>query len=284
MLNAFLAVADCGSFSLAAEKLFLTQPAVSKRIASLEGELGTPLFDRVGKRVILTEAGRVLLPRARHIVQELVDSRRLIANLSQEVGGTLQFATSHHIGLHRLPGVLRDFTQQYPQVELDIRFTSSESACAMVAGGDIEMAVVTLPDDEFQNLTIEKLWDDPMSLMVTRDHALAMNSIDAQRLSDYPAIFLKSETFTRRLIEKPLIALGVDIKTGLEINYLETIRMLVSVGLGWSVLPLSMRTKELRIVEVKQIHFQRELGVVTHYARTRSKAAYAFLELLRAAA
>ena len=106
-LNAFIAIAEAGSFSEAAERLHLTQPAVSKRIAGLEQQLDTRLFDRLGREVSLTEAGRALLPRAYQILYVLDDTRRALTNLNGEVSGRLTLATSHHIGLHRLPALKR---------------------------------------------------------------------------------------------------------------------------------------------------------------------------------
>ena len=108
-LQAFTAVAETGSFSRAAELLFLTQPAVSKRIAGLEQEFDRRLFDRVGRRVDLTEAGHALLPHAQRILREVEESRQAIASLGGRIGGRLAIGTSHHMGLHRLPPVLRSF-------------------------------------------------------------------------------------------------------------------------------------------------------------------------------
>ena len=102
-LQAFVVVADTASFSLAAEQLHVTQPAVSKRISTLENQWDTRLFNRLGRKVLLTEAGQMLLPRAKRILSELEDCRRALGNLSGQVSGTLSIATSHHIGLHRLP-------------------------------------------------------------------------------------------------------------------------------------------------------------------------------------
>ncbi|MGB5065240.1 MAG: LysR family transcriptional regulator, partial [Candidatus Competibacter sp.] len=99
-LQAFVTIADSGSFSLAAGRLHLTQPAVSKRLAALEAELDTRLFDRLGRAVRLTEAGGMLLPRALRILAEVDDTGRALRNLSGAVAGPLVLATSHHIGLH----------------------------------------------------------------------------------------------------------------------------------------------------------------------------------------
>ena len=172
-LQAFLAVAETGSFSRAAERLSLTQPAVSKRIATLEFELGTSLFDRIARRVHLTEAGRALLDRAHGLLRELEDIRRSITNLSGEIAGPLALATSHHIGLHRLPSALKRFHRDYPGIHLDLRFMDSEQACMAVARGDLELAIVTLPPSVQSPLTAELLWDDPLDLVVSPDHTLA---------------------------------------------------------------------------------------------------------------
>lgn len=114
-LNAFIAIAETGSFSGAGERLYITQPAISKRIAGLEQQLNVRLFDRLGREVSLTEAGRALLPRAYQILNVLDDTRRALTNLTGEVTGRLTLATSHHIGLHRLPPVLRAFTRATPR-------------------------------------------------------------------------------------------------------------------------------------------------------------------------
>ena len=143
-LNAFIAIAETGSFSGAGERLHLTQPAISKRIAGLEQQLKVRLFDRLGREVSLTEAGRALLPRAYQILNVLDDTRRALTNLTGEVTGRLTLATSHHIGLHRLPPLLREFTRRYPQVALDIQFLDSEVAYEEILHGRAELAVITL--------------------------------------------------------------------------------------------------------------------------------------------
>lgn len=279
-LYAFLAVAESGSFSLAAEQLFLTQPAISKRIAALEDELAVKLFERLGRKVLLTEAGRTLLPKAKHIIEELAESRRLIANLSGDVRGTLQLATSHHIGLHRLPEILRDYSRRFPQVEFDLHFLDSEAGCTAVAAGELEMAVVTLPESPPDQLEIHPVWDDPLKPMVSRDYSKTGSGAFAEIVEHHPAILPEKGTVTRRLIDSGLADQGVTPKVGVETNYLETIRMLVSAGLGWSVLPLSMQGDDLICIDMPGAGFQRQLGIVTHRKRTLSRAARMFCDML----
>ncbi|MGE4401649.1 MAG: LysR family transcriptional regulator [Desulfobulbus sp.] len=278
-LQAFLAVAETGSFSLAAERLYLTQPAVSKRIAALEEEFSIKLFERLSKRVLLTEAGRALLPKARHIVQEMADCRQMVVDLSGQVSGVLQLATSHHIGLHRLPPFLRSYSLHYPKVEFALKFMDSESGCAAVAEGALEIAVVTLPQTPSGKLAMRKVWDDPLQVMVSRGHPLA-GCGKISELMRYPAIVPEKGSETRRLIESALQAAGISLRTSIETNYLETIRMLVTSGLGWSVLPVIMQNADLICVPTPGIPFDRELGIITRKEAMLSRAAQAFCELL----
>jgi DNA-binding transcriptional LysR family regulator len=280
-LKAFRAVAESGSFSAAANSLFLTQPAISKRIAALERELQTSLFDRIGHRIILTETGKALLPKARHILDEIEDSRRLVTNLSTQVSGPLRLATSHHIGLHRLPPVLREYSTRYPQVELDIRFMDSEEACTAVANGTLELAVVTLPEETTPPLVCLPVWNDPLHLAAGPEHPLAeLRSITLKQLAGYPAILPESGTITRQIIEQRFHAENLQLKIGMETNYLETIRMLVSVGLGWSVLPEILFNQELIRLPVKGFSLRRQLGIVHHRNKTLANAARAFIDCL----
>ena len=278
-LTAFISVSEQRSFSKAAEHLFITQPAVSKRISALEKELNTHLFDRIGKKVQLTEAGRALLPCALRILAELEESRRAIANLDEKVSGKLSIATSHHIGLHRLPPILRTFTRQYTDVDLDIRFMDSEEACSCVLRGEVELAIATLPEKTWPKLQSQVIWHDPLDIVISAQHPQASASqITVAQLSKIPAILPSQNTFTRVLLENALGQndLGRDqqnLNIAMETNYLETIKMMVSIGLGWSVLPVSMISNDIRIMNVNGIEFERLLGVVCHQQRTLSNAA-----------
>ena len=281
-LRAFLTVAKTRSFSQAAVQLHLTQPAVSKRVAVLEAELNTRLFDRIGKQVTLTEAGQALLPRAQHILDEMADSRRALTNLSGKISGLLSIGTSHHIGLHRLPQVLRAFHIAYPDVELDLRFMDSEAACTAVARGELELGIVTLPLEPLKNLVMTPIWDDPLGVVVAPHHPLAKSQrVRPETLAQYPAVLPGQGTYTRAILERAFAPLGIQVPLRMSTNYLETLKMLATVGLGWSVLPQAMvHGKELHVLKLQGVNLQRTLGMVRHRARTLSNAAQALVELL----
>lgn len=290
-IRAFIKVSESGSFSRAAEELFLTQPAVSKRIAALEQSLDIHLFDRIGKTVQLTEAGLALLPGCHRIIDEIEDSQRIISNLRDITRGELRLATSHHIGLHRLPPVLQAYTKQYAEVELDLNFMDSEQACKLVLNGDVELAIVTLPITRDERLSRVPVWKDQMHCVAAKNHALAKTQkVMPEDLWDAPAILPPSGSYTRTLIDRAL-GLG-DASTDeppqskssvtlLETHYLETIKAMVEIGLGWSVLPESMLDKKLKALTVAKVRITRDLGVIFHNKRTLSNAANAMLNLLK---
>ena len=281
-LQAFIAVSDRGSFSMAAEALYITQPAVSKRVSTLETGLGITLFDRIGRKINLTDAGKRLLPRAKQILLDIEDARRSISNLSEEVSGTLTVGTSHHIGLHRLPPVLRLFSENFPAVQLDMKFIDSEEAYEGVLHGALELGIVTLPPEPQRSVTTEIIWHDPLCFVVSPDHPLAkQTTVKAIDLSQHTAILPSFKTFTRRIVEEKFKEQGLIIDVAMSTNYLETIHMMVSIVLGWSVLPESLLNEQVRKLKVPNMAFARSLGVVYHSNRTLSNAAKQMLRLLR---
>lgn len=283
-LQAFLAVADNASFSRAADQLHLTQPAVSKRIAVLEGQIDARLFDRIGRHVSLTEAGRLLLPRARQILVMVDDSRRALGNLSGDVGGSLTLATSHHIGLHRLPPLLGHYTRTHPEVRLDLHFLDSEEAYQGVLDGELEIAVVTLALHPDPQLEVVPVWIDRLSFVCARDHPLARKaSLSLAALCEFDAVLPGPLTFTRGLIEARFAAAGLRLPVAVSTNYLETLKMMTTIGLGWSLLPEGLVTDDLHVLQVDHPPVLRPLGYLVHRSRTLSNAARAMLEALDAA-
>lgn len=281
-LQTFIAAAELESFSLAAEQLYLTQPAVSKRVATLESELGAALFDRIARRVSLTEAGRELLPRAKAILRDIEDSRRVISNLTGTVAGQLSIGTSHHIGLHRLPPALKQFSKAFPDVELELQFMDSEAACRAVQTGELELGIVTLPLEPLADLQSELIWPDPLDIVVGREHPLVNKSkLSFQQMAEHPAILPSPGTYTRQLLERSVANAGGKLTASMTTNYLETIKMMVGVGLGWSVLPRSMLDNELVALKVRGMTLTRQLGIVRHRSRTLSNAASAMIHTLQ---
>lgn len=282
-LQAFIKVAESGSFSIAARQLFLTQPAISKRIKQLEQQFGSTLVDRRGKRLQLTQTGRSLLPRAREIINNIQSAKQQIADMEGNPMGSVSMATSHHIGLHRLPPILRAYTFQYPDVDLDLNFMDSEKACQLIEKNNLDIAVVTLPFEKSSKLLFTPVWNDQLVIVCSIQHPLcSRKNPSLVDLIKHPAVLPSHGTFTRDAIELALSDVITELKITLETNYLETIKMMVSVGLGWSILPQSMLDSSLQVLSVPGFESSRQLGIVMNNQRSPSRAVKAMLELIDA--
>ena len=280
-LRAFLLVAESGSFSKAAKRLHLTQPAVSKRIAQLEAQLNVSLFDRIGRRISTTEAGEALLPHARAVHLELQAAQQSVRDLAGEVRGRLRLATSHHIGLHRLPPLLSFFSKAFPAVQLDIDFMDSEQAYELTLHGEVELAVVTLAPSSIVNIVTRPIWLDPLDFMVQQGTQLTRKkALGLKELSQHPAILPGLNTYTGQIVKSLFEQRSLPIQIAITTNYLETIRMMASVGLGWTVLPRSMRDPSLATLPIRDARIERTLGAIHHEGRSLSRAAQAFIEAL----
>ncbi len=281
-LQAFVTVARLGSFSKAAEQLYLTQPAISKRIDKLEQLLKVRLFDRIGRQVALTDAGKLLLPKAQQVLVTLDDTSRQLNNLSGEVSGDLRIATSHHISLHRLPPYLRQFQQQFPQVDLDIQFAESEIIYQGLLEGFWEVGIITLSLAPHTQIHQQLIWRDDMCFVAAPDHVLAkQKQVNLHELSDYPALLSKPGTFTRELLNQRFEKAKLPLFVGSSTNNLDTLRMLVATGMGWSLLPTTLVNEQLVPLNIDTPPITRDLGCAWHRQRSLSNAAQKFMHLLQ---
>jgi len=280
-LKAFIEVADKKSFSRSAESLHLTQPAVSKRIAALETELSARLFDRIGRTVHLTEAGRVLLPSARQISAELARIEDVICNLGKNISGKLSMGTSHQIGLHRLPPFLKGFRHAYPEVDIDIRFSNSSSALESVENGELEMALCATSGDISPKLREIDVWKENLVFVVAADHPLATeDNIDLSLLTKCPAVLPEHPSVTRQTVESHLLSHDQKPAVTIDAGDLETMKMMVAIGLGWGCLPDDMVDETVKVIDVDDVVLQRRISLIRHNDRTLSRAAQAFMETL----
>ena len=199
-LATFVAVMQTGSISSAAEKLYITQPAVSKRIKNLEDEFGTALFDTVGRSIIPTAAAYDLLPFVRRWLDDYEACKASLQHAKEVASGRLVIGTSHHIGLHHLAHVLKRFIQTYPAVQLEVRFVDSEEAHKAVLEGEISLAFLTLPPTFDRRLNYHTLWSDPLYFVTGTLSPLAQKSkVSLLQLAHYPAILPAANTFTSQI-------------------------------------------------------------------------------------
>ena len=278
--EAFVKVMETGSISMAADQLFITQPAVTKRIHSLEDYFGVKLFESAGRGVQATHAAHSLLPKVTNWLNELGDIHHTLSHDQTQIKGKLKVGTSHHIGLHHLPEHLKAYVQQYPDVTLDVHFVDSEQAHEKVLAGDLELAFLTLPPTLDDRLSYVPLWNDPLVFVAAAFHPLAAKAnLSLEDLIQYPSLLPASHTYTSQITLAEFEKKGLKPKITMSNNPLESIRMLASIGLGWSVLPQTMVSKDLVTLDL-DLEMKRQLGMVWHPARTQSKAAKALVDLM----
>ncbi|HET8801371.1 MAG TPA: LysR family transcriptional regulator [Marinobacter sp.] len=280
-LKAFLTIVDQGSFSEAAETLHLTQPAISKRLASLENRLGEKLIDRSHREIRLTDAGARLLPHARRILDEIHNARLALSPGSGELEGELQIIASHHIGLHHLPNWLRRFKREYPQVAINLQFMESDTAYEQMRKRNAELAFVTLSDSMAPGFTVFAQWPDPMVFVTGAEHPLAQaRQPGLSELAQYPALLPDTTTATYRVVSRLFLEANLPLSPQMPTNYLETLKMMTSVGLGWSVLPRRMVDDSLRTLDVGH-PVSRVLGGIGLAGRQLGNSARALLAIVQ---
>jgi len=279
--EAFVKVMETGSISVAADQLFITQPAVTKRIHSLEEYFGVKLFESAGRGVQATHAAHSLLPKVKNWLNELGDIHHTLSHEQTQVQGRLKVGTSHHIGLHHLPSPLKHFVQQFQQVTLDVHFVDSEQAHEQVLAGDLELAFLTLPPSGDERLNYITIWNDPLVFVAAPFHPLAQKEhLTLQDLIEYPSLLPAAQTYTAQITLAEFEKQGLKPKITMSNNPLESIRMLVSIGLGWSVLPKTLLNQDMQQLDL-DVEMNRQLGMVWHPARTQSRAMQELIKMMQ---
>ena len=279
LLEAFVTVIDQASFSEAAERLHLTQPAVSKRLSALENLTGNRLIDRSNRKIRLTDAGARLLPHARRIIDEVHNAKLALSDRRDTVSGRLSVIASHHIGLHHLPDWLRRLNREFPEVSLELQFMDSESALGMMEKRTAELAFVTLSESMSPSFEVQARWEDQMAFVVSPEHPLAaLQNPTLANLADYDALLPEAGTTTYRTVSRLFLDEGLTLQLQMPTNYLETIKVMAGVGLGWSVLPVSMVDSTLIRLPV-DYQVSRLLGGIGLKGRSLSPQAKALLTI-----
>jgi DNA-binding transcriptional LysR family regulator len=281
-LTYFLAVAERLNFSRAAEDLHVAQPAISQQIRALEEELDVKLFDRLGKRVALTEAGQALLPHARRILAAVEAAQNEVRERHTLTRGTVSLGAPTTVSTHRLPGQLTRFKREYPGLEVTLREAGTESLLRLVVEGKLDLAIVAtdvLPPE----VEVAAYLDEHYILAVSANHPLAKHR--SARLADLAgeAFILFPEGY--KLREVTLNACrraGFEPKVALDGGAIQSALEFVAAGLGVAIAPELAwgGTKHIRKLRITDQDLRRALGVVWHRDHYLSPAARALREFL----
>jgi DNA-binding transcriptional LysR family regulator len=289
-LAAFCAVVERRSFSQAAERLGVTQPAVSLQVRSLEKRLGRRLLDRSGRRVEPTEAGAALYRSAQRMLQleeQLVDE--LQAADGGDLGGTLHVGASTGPGSTVVPVLLCEFQRDNPAVSVSLSISDTQSVVERVAERELELGVVGAAR-RHRGVVFEPFFRDEVVLAVPPGHTFANRTVSLAQLREEPLIVMQEGAGVRQVIEDELRRAGVrlrDLEPRLELGLQESVKAAVVAGFGVTfisraAIAVDLAAGTLAIARVKGLDPARDISLVRSAGRSATRAAEAFLDFARA--
>ncbi len=283
----FKAVAENSSFTIAGRRLYVAQSAVSRKIRLLEDELGDKLFKRVNKRIFLTPAGDTMLRYTCRVFQELRNAALEISDLGEMKRGTLRIGSGMTACMYVLPPVIEEFRTQFPSIEVQVVTGTAEMLIPQIRDGQIDLGVLTLPVVA-PDLEVTRFAQEEMVLVASpKNRKLAKRrTVRAAELGAYPMIAFSRGTSTRALVDQYLERVGVDPIIAMESENVATIKPLVRINLGVSLLPLrsvlaEARRGELHYVRIRDEKIMRDIGLVCHKADYKPKALAELIDLFR---
>jgi LysR family transcriptional regulator, low CO2-responsive transcriptional regulator len=285
-LKVFEAAARHGSFTRAAEELFLTQPTVSMQIKQLTKSVGLPLFEQVGKRLYLTEAGRELFATCRQIFDTIAQFEMKVADLKGLKQGQLRLAVIT-TAKYFIPRLLGPFCQLYPGIDIALQVTNHEGILERMSANLDDLYILSQVP-EHMDVNYQPFLENPMVVVAPINHRLAKEkNISIQQLEDEPFIMREPGSGTRRSIQKLFDEHNISVKVKLELGSNEAIKQAIAGGLGISVLSrhtLMPESSDLTILDVEHFPIKRDWYMVYPNGKQLSIVARTYCEYLLDAA
>jgi DNA-binding transcriptional LysR family regulator len=287
-LRVFLLVADYEHITRAAEDLALTQPAVTRIIHGLEQEAGLALFERQGRRIALTSAGRIVQTYARRIMTLERELEESLAALQDVEAGEVIISASKTTGVYLLPPVIARFRTLHPHIALSLSIHNSHDVTEQVLAwradiGLVEGDISALPSE----LAVEVITSDELMLIIAPNHRWSrLQAVTPNLLGDKELILREQGSGTREVIERALQQQGVQVSPLLTVPENETIKQLVMRGVGAAILPAMVVQREVMALDLLHIpimdmDLHREFSLVKRADKQLSRATHAFCALLR---
>ena len=287
-VRAFAVLARAGSFTQAARELHLTQSGVSHSMKALERDVGCRLFDKLGKKLVLTQAGEQLLHHATKILQEMENARRALAHLGKWGRGRLRLGASTTACQHVLPTVLREFKESFPEHNITIEPGDTPDMVGALLRQRIDLALALEAENEPQ-LTFHPLFTDELHFMVSPLHRWAQaRRVERSEIPQQNYILYNKASITFRLIEDYFRQEQVSLNTVIEFGSMEAIKELVKLGLGVSIVSPWIARKEIEegsvvVLPLGRRRLRRRWGILHWRGKRLNLAEETFLGLCEAA-
>ena len=283
-LKVFEATARHGSFTRAAEELFITQPTVSSQIKQLTKVIGLPLFEQLGKRLYLTEAGQELLRTCQDVFERLENFEMKVADLKGTKQGQLRLGVIT-TAKYFIPRILGSFCQQYPGIEVSLKVTNHQQIQHRMLENEDDLYIVSNPPDGV-DLCTQPFLDNPLVVVALKNHPLAgKKNISISNLEGEPFIMREHGSGTRKAVQSLFEEHDISVHVRLELGSNEAIKQAIAGGLGISV--LSQHTlisegidSELTVLDIEHFPIQRRWYVAYLGGKQLSVISKAFLDYL----
>ncbi len=285
-LRYFVAVAELGSMSRASVRCGVAQPSISQQIQKLERELSCPLFERIGRRIQLTDAGRSLLPRARAILEQVQEIPQGLEDDARSGHGRLVVGAIPTIAPYLLPAAIRSLTETFPAVDLHVREDLTERVLDALESGELDLAVTSTPIVR-EGLGVSVIGRDPFRLAVAASHPLASrDSVSLVELVSPPTILLDELHCLGRQVGEVCRAMRTNCRVVCQASQLDSLLRMVGLGLGVALVP-EMATHDearegIRFVPIEEAFAMREIAVVQRGDRAGSHLVQEFVRRLEA--
>ena len=286
-LEVFEAIARLGSFTRAAEELHLTQPTVSMQIKKLTAAVGLPLFEQIGKKIYLTDAGRALQSFARDIFERFTRFEMVTADMKGLKQGALRLAVIT-TAKYFIPRLLGSFCRRYPGIDVSMKVSNRERIIERLLNNEDDLYILGQPPEEIDAIA-EPFLLNPLIVLAPADHPLArQKNISLQRLAEEPFLLREPGSGTRKATEQLFAQHNLKIKMRMELGSNEAIKQAVVGGLGISVLSrhtlaLDVSADQVAILDVVGFPIERHWYAAYPNGKQPSVVATAFLDYLKQA-
>ncbi|HZG84722.1 LysR substrate-binding domain-containing protein [Paenibacillus sp.] len=284
-LEYFMAVCQELHFTRAAEKMGIAQPSLSQQIRLLEHELGTPLFDRVGKKIVMTDAGRALRHHCYNVFHELAQAKAAIGELQGLQRGSLKIGALLTVVNSLLPPAVAAFHRRYPNIELSVLGLRTGDIRDGLLRNELDLGVVYLPADD-EHLETIPLYTERLAFVFAKEHPIARDPLvsSLEMLHRYPSILLPSSYSLRQRIDRQCQAMGFAPKPVMEMTTMESILAMVSQGVGVTVLPKTyadrVNAPNVVSVAIEKPALPIQVGIAYRKNKHLCAASRAFMEQL----
>ncbi|MEC0173076.1 LysR family transcriptional regulator [Paenibacillus graminis] len=288
-LHIFYTVSERGSFSAAAQTLHMTQPAVTMQVQALEDYFGAKLFDRSSKKIMLSEAGRTLLPFALRSIQLMRETDQAMAAFTHMLEGRLLLGASLTIGEYVLPRLLGPFGKAYPHISIMMKVMNTSQLLEEIHKHQLNFGLIEAPVSH-PDMVIEPVMGDELKLIVPREHPLAgKDEVTLAEALQHPFVLREQGSGTRRVMEEQLLAKGLDpgaMRVVMELGSTGAVKSAVEAGLGITIISTSSVKHEvalglLKIVNITDASFKRQFYAIHLKSTLLPISAVTFLTFLR---